>query len=1273
MIQHREHRAAAGLTFPIKLRCGSIEDLIAEARLESALTRALGRAFTRARRALPDGIAIGSGVNLTRPKFTGRVTNDAQTAQLESRVWRAIKAAANNQHLLLAPQHGVRSVSRGRQGAISGLRAAPIAGTVEQFDPARFDAAGARYDVPSYQGGRAGIKTVATVDVFAPLKDAVETASKALRELLRATDSLKQPTAARQQLRKRIAAYVSVIEQYGRAVQLVSDVEHGKLHNDDVPQDMAVAYNKVIEDLYENNRIFRTARLQRQVELKTNAALIVNIIRARVSDLDREANDADTSDDGILQQTWVEIGDKFLDLVFVGQPETQHRLAFLLLFYSSPVRAHGYALARFANEKMAEWWNRLHLASKTLEDYFETPMFPRSISDPPLILGQNNFQKNRAWRQGSDIFQALMRAIDRAQKLNNQVSRIGDPPGTLADASYPLEDNFTIMLAAEITQLRVETPILELWAGVVSMKKFFELQRFDYEEFIPRFDTLEKALAGELALADHTGIETRFNTWRDTTKTLLDDLVSSARRQGIERAIISAIPALLAAPIAAELAGVWVAEAVSTARWVIVIARAAAVSAVFQALGPGPAPGQSVAVSIGEQFTINLLTEGFGAIFRNYADVAEASSGMRRALLKVVTSRPAAFISTTALVTAAQVIEAKVDGQHGETDLTALLTVNLVINGLCTMITMAAKWPPKTPGRALITASELVEFNESQGIKIDPDIAGKMIKLAALSEASAVPLRRIQFEAKLDVLTPERFDAYVRQSEECYRAMQELLPGVPEALGLPVSSSTMLDWIAARIAYIRSVPFSAVKPRVYALPERTPGLVQLQSGDTWAFDREHPPSTEAMDALQKTYTDRGNKIIALPGGGWEATKGPDGPTVIQVLPAAGQIKGLLPPAIEDVGGPDLKDVSRGAQFQVGLLRLKSQTIAPALKSRLSDFLSSGDGTIEVRERLVSRILQILGRPDFKATDGAWRGLNRFLYLEGDKAVLARVMQHVGDSNGTLANAVLEKFATFDADAVRGLETVYKIRPRTTAQQLFSLFEDFPTELTVDIFRTINTLAPRSVGLSQVLGRLMSGDLGANATSVVSIHQRGALGELSRGFVLANENPGKPIGFGIEVRTVDPISGEVLLRIVDVAVLDPAATTSHAAIAQEQIAYAEESKEISSGHLGRGTPRQLAKDIVNDALSRKKTGAPRYKSFGWAVRSWELEGIARTRLMSSGKQYITAEDISAEMRNMIKDQLRPAFQQRFLKNFLSADEIAEYQKEFEDGIPFLVFH
>jgi len=60
-------------------------------------------------------------------------------------------------------------------------------------------------------------------------------------------------------------------------------------------------------------------------------------------------------------------------------------------------------------------------------------------------------------------------------------------------------------------------------------------------------------------------------------------------------------------------------------------------------------------------------------------------------------------------------------------------------------------------------------------------------------------------------------------------------------------------------------------------------------------------------------------------------------------------------------------------------------------------------------------------------------------------------------------------------------------------------------------------------------------------------------------------------------------------------------------------------------------------------------------------------------MSSGKQYITAEDISAEMRNMIKDQLRPAFQQRFLKNFLSADEIAEYQKEFEDGIPFLVFH
>lgn len=63
----RQDRAVSGLTFPIKLRCISLADLVAEPALEAALTRILGKGFAKARSALPSALSTGGDVALQPP------------------------------------------------------------------------------------------------------------------------------------------------------------------------------------------------------------------------------------------------------------------------------------------------------------------------------------------------------------------------------------------------------------------------------------------------------------------------------------------------------------------------------------------------------------------------------------------------------------------------------------------------------------------------------------------------------------------------------------------------------------------------------------------------------------------------------------------------------------------------------------------------------------------------------------------------------------------------------------------------------------------------------------------------------------------------------------------------------------------------------------------------------------------------------------------------------------------------------------------------------
>ena len=106
-----------GLTFPIKLRCTSVADLLSEPGLEAGLARALGRAFAHARSALPAPLAIGGGIALQPPYLTGTALGGSQaTALLNS-------YSAGNR------DRRPRAVAAARGGANAGQWSPPAAGS----------------------------------------------------------------------------------------------------------------------------------------------------------------------------------------------------------------------------------------------------------------------------------------------------------------------------------------------------------------------------------------------------------------------------------------------------------------------------------------------------------------------------------------------------------------------------------------------------------------------------------------------------------------------------------------------------------------------------------------------------------------------------------------------------------------------------------------------------------------------------------------------------------------------------------------------------------------------------------------------------------------------------------------------------------------------------------------------------------------------------------------------------------------------------------------
>jgi hypothetical protein len=89
------------LSFPLRLRCTSVRDLLTSDELEDAVARGVGLAFGRARRELSAADAVGSGVVLQPPRLVKGSLAPGEETTLLGRLRRAIERAAQSQALPL--------------------------------------------------------------------------------------------------------------------------------------------------------------------------------------------------------------------------------------------------------------------------------------------------------------------------------------------------------------------------------------------------------------------------------------------------------------------------------------------------------------------------------------------------------------------------------------------------------------------------------------------------------------------------------------------------------------------------------------------------------------------------------------------------------------------------------------------------------------------------------------------------------------------------------------------------------------------------------------------------------------------------------------------------------------------------------------------------------------------------------------------------------------------------------------------------------------------
>ena len=433
------------LTFPIKLRCTSVEAVLAEPGLEAALTRVLGRAFAKAQSALPAERAVGAGIALRPPHFTSRNVSGTQAAELLSRVQRAIDAAAR---ALPIPSLAVDDEH--------GLVAGSCREIAEAFDPKRFDSQTASYEIPSYKGGTKKVPAQSQAGPFDRLLSLLGTAYDTMDQFIK--DQFTLSGIANQRRRdqwdemQRALADLAVER---KATQTVADVLARKLKADKVTGPDRNVADGIVKKYTRENEQFPAgeplARREAQMELGNT---LLNVVRGRVKELDRKAAE---HQDEASRNAFLDAGSYYLELIGVAPQIGVERLAFLETFYGDPEVILVYAVLRFIRQELPELWDNLkHGTVFALSDIGNTNM----LSNYALGFAPGSSEAaeivviNRAlWIQGELYDQQGSQIYSDLPKSQNQVTKV--PEARLAS-----------LLSANILQFVNEVPVLILLKSV---------------------------------------------------------------------------------------------------------------------------------------------------------------------------------------------------------------------------------------------------------------------------------------------------------------------------------------------------------------------------------------------------------------------------------------------------------------------------------------------------------------------------------------------------------------------------------------------------------------------------------------------------------------------------------------------------------------------------------------------------------------------------------------------------------------------------------------
>lgn len=980
-----------------------------------------------------------------------------------------------------------------------------------------------------------------------------------------------------------------------------------------------------------SNITIRRGQLERGITL-------VETIRLRVLNL---INGIPADASAATRSVALDVASYYMQVATMLEDDARVQLAFLDTYYQDETVLQLYAVVRHAQLSRSDIVHNVRL----LQEYAGTAITAQSSPWIPGPFPTPNLTGDRP------VVNTQRQSMALRDDIYRYVDLIGDPPRRVEAIHARPTAAYAANLSAQLAHLNALIAVLALWIPVEQMEEELGRSLYAGTSLIPGEDdrtrwfreiqALEDAFTREASQTQHTDLQTRVDGWEPRVQRLVRDIPPELRRRQIMAAVAEQIPFLIVGGGIAGGVGRFVGLVTRGSRWLIALAEGVTLTA----LGALATPRASQPTSVGGwalQLAANVAWARIGrALFEAGAAAAQGMSSTRNVLARVGVQVVAPTVAIASMQTLVQAIEAQAQAAGGETNITELLTVNLIMNALG-VLTGAAMNVHASGSGARPTAAQL-----ARRANITEEAAQRWLDLAQRSDSFAENMQRLQQLARAGTLTPEQFEAMKVQGRALADEVERVLPGLSETLGLgqtPEQISGAMNAFRQRLASLTYTP----RPRVTALlPEYTQGLARANEA-TFFYDAANPP--RQLAALRQAFVNRGYTVRDRPGGGFEVLDA-GGRRVAQILPAGRGAIAALPRS--------LSEEARGPQAQEGLARVRAQTADSLLESLLAQAAARDPAS-------VVPVLRALGRFISPTDTDAWAGLSNYLRRGGSLRVLHRVLSRgasVQESAEATQHAqrVLRQMARWGDSAVRGLGVLYEVRPNTSSERISNLFFDFEPAQVKGIFEAIDRLAPVSRGLGRVLGPLTSGDVA---------QQRGAMGSLTTAVQLANEHPNAIIAFE------EPVfeEGGRLIRVQDINVIERQTTRVAGVETTTEMTVASfEVKEISTASLGRRGPHQLAIDIVLDSLARSRRVAPVgaqrpfFETFRWRIRRTELAQRAARNL---GITDTADPHVEPEMRRIVEGMLRSAFDDPAL-NGLSASERDGYRRAFT-GVPFVEF-